>query len=268
MHAIARVKGDVEGRGEGACVSLPRTFQPEMQPLHNAWVCTPPRLGKTRITGPITPLGSTPSGTMVLQNKYKARASRRYQAQRGGGRGAQAGKVRGGRSAGSLQQPAQQDAASDGEHTSGGETDDDEDSEDSIGRVAVGGTLKEDSGSVAHGASSSKVGEGEAKQRRGAQGSERSKYAKRKLESNAWRFERSDGEEGAEGKRKSLTVSAFPVTPMQVSLYSPLTNALMPLQMHHQSQRSISRLCFKKLESHTMKGKKAQGRRAQVMTMI
>ncbi|PWN21245.1 hypothetical protein BCV69DRAFT_276765 [Microstroma glucosiphilum] len=135
---------------------------------------------------------------MVLQNKYKARASRRYQAQRGGGSAPQGTRGRGGRSAGPSHQAAHPDAADYEEHTSGDEASDDEDDEGGVGHVSVLYGAQGETGSPKSGALSSIAGAGEPKQPRGAEGSQRSKYAKRKLESNAWRFERSDGEEGAE----------------------------------------------------------------------
>lgn len=54
----------------------------------------------------------------------------------------------------------------------------------------------------------------------------------------------------------------------QMSPASPLTDIPVPFQMHHRSQRLISRLSSRKLESHTAKEKKAQRRQARVMAMI
>ena len=117
---------------------------------------------------------------MVLQNKYKARASKRYNAARGGisdsrGRGG-AGSSRGGRGERRLDYnnttafPGVNGRS--GEEGDGSDDDDEEEAEEGQG-----------SGDEVASSSVEKVVHGQAIS------GERGKYSRRKLESNAWRYQ-------------------------------------------------------------------------------
>lgn len=127
----------------------------------------------------------SPQPTMVLQNKYKARASRRYNAARGGaasdrGRG---GRGRGGsfRSEGSGSNRGADESAfpqlgnvKRGQDGEGQEDGDDSDEEDDEGEEEDGEESENDD-------------EGDEGNFKGSS-AERGKYSRRKLESNAWRY--------------------------------------------------------------------------------
>jgi hypothetical protein len=113
-------------------------------------------------------LVSRNSSRMVLQNKYKARASKRYNASRGGisdtrGRGG------GGRSRGSSRLQSNDDSQFPSLNTEEKGEGEDEDEDDEEGS--------------SHSSGDDKVKEGGTKETSG------NKYSRRKLESNAWRYQ-------------------------------------------------------------------------------
>ncbi len=120
---------------------------------------------------------------MVLQNKYKARASAKHNRGRGGGGGRGRGRGRGGRAmfpdGGHEMTEGQYDGDSNEEEDEEG----DEESEENDEENAAFPSLKQGA------AQSQKAKTGEEEQEDAETTKERGKYSRRKIESNAWRFE-------------------------------------------------------------------------------
>ncbi|CAO1637599.1 unnamed protein product [Parajaminaea phylloscopi] len=160
---------------------------------------------------------------MVLQNKYKARASRRYQVERGlapsrgesSGRGRGRGKGRGrgrGRGGGapgfehrdgSSQEEDDEEDEEDDDDDDDDDDDGDEDQDEESGEESTGQAGKQSghTGGKPSARLESNIGDPSKASDGGSAlpttrgPSQRSKYAKRKLESNTWRFEHPSDEE-------------------------------------------------------------------------
>jgi hypothetical protein len=128
---------------------------------------------------------------MVLQNKYKARASKRYNAARGGGAAGEGessragargrGRVRGRGRGGAHSDPFRAAVEGGGEASGSGEEEDEEEEE---GEAEAQDAFPALQASTAGAASS------QARQSRG----EAAKYARRPMESNAWRYAEPEAE--------------------------------------------------------------------------
>ncbi|KAK0568073.1 hypothetical protein OC861_002317 [Tilletia horrida] len=134
---------------------------------------------------------------MVLQNKYKARASARYNAERGGsgrgtsgGRGGSRGRGRGGRGRGAGWGGHADDDGDGQDGTDQDGEEDDEDGDEDHDAENVAFPSLHASASASQSAASSSRREEKVP----------SKYAKRKLESNAWRYKQDETEDNPDAE--------------------------------------------------------------------